>query len=47
MFSLFKKSITVDEAAEALYMLMQKDFNREWLLAGLGKVPKLGLVVPS
>jgi hypothetical protein len=43
MFSLFKKSLTVDEAAEALYMLMQKDFNREWL-SKLSKVSGLNLV---
>jgi hypothetical protein len=43
MFSLFKKSLTVDEAAEALYMLMQKDFNREWL-SKLSKVSGLDLV---
>ena len=30
MFSVFKKTLTVDEAAEALYGLMQKDFKQEW-----------------
>jgi len=43
MFPLFKKSLTVDEAAEALFALMQKDFNREWL-SRLSKVSGLDLV---
>jgi hypothetical protein len=30
MTALFKKTLTVDEAAEALYGLMQKDFKQEW-----------------
>jgi hypothetical protein len=43
MFSLFKKTLKVDEAAEALYALMQKDFNSEWL-SRLSRVSGLDLV---
>jgi hypothetical protein len=31
MISLLRKSLTVDEAAEELFFLMRKDFNKEWL----------------
>ena len=43
MFSVFKKTLTVDEAAEALYALMRKDFNREWL-SRLSRVSGLDFV---
>jgi len=37
------KTLTIDEAAEALQGLMQKDFNREWL-ARLSRVSRLDIV---
>jgi hypothetical protein len=39
----FKKTLTVEEAAGALYALMRKDFNKEWL-SRLSRVPGLDLV---
>jgi hypothetical protein len=39
---MFKKSLTVAEVAEALFVLMRKDFNPEWM-SRLSAVPNLDL----
>jgi hypothetical protein len=43
MFPLFKKSLTIDEAAQALYTILGKDDKKRWL-SQLAKVPGLDLV---
>lgn len=43
MFSLFKKKLTADQAAEALYTIMGKDDKARWL-SQLSKVPQIDLV---
>lgn len=43
MFSLFKKKLTVDQAAEALYTIMQKDDQARWL-SQLSTVPEIDIV---
>jgi hypothetical protein len=40
--SLFTKSLTVEDASQALFALMRTDFNREWL-STLSQVPGLDL----
>lgn len=42
MFAIFKKSLTVDQAAEALFLLMQRDFDKQ-RLARLSFVPLIDL----
>ena len=43
MWSLFKRKVTVDEAAEALYAIMGKDDKARWL-SQLSTVPEIDLV---